>query len=159
MHTESSRRAFLRAAGGGFVAGGACAAPVATRNPAAAPRPNILILFSDDQRFDTIHALGNREVKTPHLDRLARNGTAFTRAGIMGGTMGAVCVPSRAMLLTGQTLYHAHANIIDPKKSPERARRPYHLFPEYLRQQGYQTIGIGKWHQPPELYARCFSAG
>src|SRR5262245_47150761 len=72
----------------------------------AAPRPNILFLFTDDQRFSTLHALNNPAVRTPNLDRLAANGTAFTHACIMGGTIGAVCAPSRAMLMTGQTLFH-----------------------------------------------------
>ena len=50
--------------------------------------PNILLLFADDQRFDTIRALGNPDIHTPNLDWLVREGTAFTRAHIMGGTVG-----------------------------------------------------------------------
>ena len=42
-------------------------------------KPNILFILTDDQRFDTIHALGNGQIKTPNLDRLVREGTAFTR--------------------------------------------------------------------------------
>src|SRR5689334_23204876 len=59
----------------------------------ATKRPNILFLFSDDQRFDTIAAQGNSHIKTPNLDRLSRSGMVFTRSYIMGGTQGAVCVP------------------------------------------------------------------
>ena len=59
-------------------------------------KPNVLFLLADDERFDTIHALGNDEIKTPNLDRLVAEGTAFTRAHIPGGTSGAVCMPSRA---------------------------------------------------------------
>lgn len=70
-----------------------------------AARPNVLFFFADDQRFDTIGALGNPHVDTPNLDWLVRAGTAFTRAYIMGGSVGAVCMPSRAMLLTGRTLF------------------------------------------------------
>lgn len=71
-----------------------------------AERPNIVFLLTDDQRFDTIRALDNRSIHTPHMDGLVRNGTAFTHACIPGGTSGAVCMPSRAMLNTGRTLFH-----------------------------------------------------
>ncbi len=56
-------------------------------------KPNILFIVTDDQRFDTIHALGNNEIITPNLDKLASRGTSFTRAHIAGGTCGAVCMP------------------------------------------------------------------
>ncbi|MGH7223867.1 MAG: sulfatase-like hydrolase/transferase, partial [Gemmataceae bacterium] len=61
--------------------------------------PNVLFLFSDDQRADTLAALGNKHIQTPNLDRLVREGTACTRAYCMGGTQPAVCLPSRAMLM------------------------------------------------------------
>src|SRR5438105_3554188 len=77
----------------------------------AADRPNVLVLVSDDQRFDTIHALGNSEIKTPNLDKLVENGCAFTHAFCMGSTVQAVCAPSRSMLMTGRTLYHSPVNI------------------------------------------------
>lgn len=55
-------------------------------------KPNILFLLSDDQRHRTIHALGNKEILTPNLDRLVHQGCSFTNAHIMGGTNGAVCM-------------------------------------------------------------------
>ena len=61
-------------------------------------RPNILFLFTDQQRFDTIAALGNPFIKTPALDRLAREGTAFTRCY----SPSPVCVPARASVHTGR---------------------------------------------------------
>jgi arylsulfatase A-like enzyme len=64
-----------------------------------AARPNFLILFTDDQRFDTIRALGNPEVHTPNIDRLVNRGTAFTHACTQGGTIPAVCMPSRAQFI------------------------------------------------------------
>jgi arylsulfatase A-like enzyme len=135
------------------------ASALASRALAAERPPNILILFSDDQRFDTLGALGNREVKTPNLDRLVRRGTAFDHAFIMGGTIGAVCVPSRAMLLAGQTLFHIHDSMIRPKDNPERSRKPFEMFPEIYQRAGYTTFGVGKWHNGPPLYARCFERG
>ena len=69
-------------------------------------KPNIVFFFTDDQRAGTIHALGNERIHTPNMDWLVENGTAFNQAYIMGGTCGAVCMPSRAMLMTGRTLFH-----------------------------------------------------
>ena len=57
-------------------------------------KPNILLLFTDMQRFDTIHALGNYIIKTPNLDRLVREGTTFTSAY----SPSPVCVPARCCL-------------------------------------------------------------
>src|SRR5262245_50756622 len=67
--------------------------------------PNILFLFADDQRADTIAALGNSHIQTPALDRLCRQGMVFTRAYMQGAFTGATCIPSRAMLLSGQSLF------------------------------------------------------
>ncbi len=61
-------------------------------------RPNILFLLADDQRADTIAALGNPHIRTPSLDRLARSGLAFTRAYMQGAMNPGTCMPSRAML-------------------------------------------------------------
>ena len=68
----------------------------------AAKRPNILFLFADDQRADTIAAHGNPHIQTPHLDRLAKEGFSFRKNYCAGSFSGAVCVASRAMLMTGQ---------------------------------------------------------
>lgn len=68
-------------------------------------KPNIIFFFTDDQRFDTIGGLNNPNIKTPNLDGLIGRGTALTNAYIMGGSSGAVCMPSRGMLHTGRSLY------------------------------------------------------
>lgn len=140
-----------------FIATGAAGA-VWPRLGAQGQRPNFIVLLTDDQRFDTIRALGNSEIHTPNLDRLAARGVAFTQAAIMGGTQGAVCVPSRAMLLTGQTLFRAARNTgATPGEKAEPGR--FHLFPELLRRNGYRTFATGKWHNGPQLFARCFDGG
>ena len=72
--------------------------------------PNILFIFADDQCFETIHALGNDEIETPNLDRLARSGVTFTHAYNMGAWHGAVCVASRTMLNTGRFLWRTQSN-------------------------------------------------
>src|ERR1700733_8437134 len=72
----------------------------------ASRRPNILFLLTDDQRADTIHALGNPVIQTPTLDRLARSGLVFRNCYCMGSDMPAVCFPSRSMLLSGGTFFY-----------------------------------------------------
>ncbi|HUY91791.1 MAG TPA: sulfatase-like hydrolase/transferase [Pirellulales bacterium] len=73
----------------------------------AAERPNVLFLLTDDQRADTIHALGNGAIATPHLDGLVRAGFVCRNAYCMGSfATPAVCLPSRTMLLSGRSLFH-----------------------------------------------------
>ncbi|MEO6183368.1 MAG: sulfatase-like hydrolase/transferase, partial [Verrucomicrobiota bacterium] len=78
-----------------FVIGVSCALG---KEPAQ--KPNVLFLFTDDQRADTIAALGNPIIKTPAMDSLARRGFTFRNAYCSGGNSGAVCTPSRNMLLS-----------------------------------------------------------
>jgi len=115
-------------------------------------RPNILFLFTDDQRFDTIHALGNDQIVTPTMDSLVQSGTAFTNAYIMGGSCGAVCMPSRAMLMTSRTLFHL-------ERQGQGIPQEHVLLGECLQQAGYETFGTGKWHNGSAAYARSFTAG
>ena len=64
--------------------------------------PNVIFLFADDQRADTIGAHGNPHIRTPNLDRLVAEGFSFRRNYCAGSFSGAVCVASRAMLMTGR---------------------------------------------------------
>jgi arylsulfatase A-like enzyme len=107
-----------------------------------------LFLFSDDQRADTIHALGNPQIQTPNLDRLVKTGLTFTRAYCMGGLQGAVCVPSRAMHLSGRSLFRISEKL-------EKVT----TWPMVFEQAGYDTYAIGKWHNGPAALTNSFAAG
>jgi arylsulfatase A-like enzyme len=99
--------------------------------------PNIVFLLTDDQRPDTIGALGNRHIRTPHLDRLVRSGTAFTRAVCANP----ICTPSRAEILSGCTSFRN--GVLDFGR-PINPQLP--LWPQTLRAAGFHTWFVGKWH-------------
>ena len=103
-------------------------------------KPNILFIFTDDQRWDTIRALGNSEIVTPNMDRLVQRGFRFNNAYCMGSPHGAVCLPSRTMLITGRSLYHLPA----VPRSQTNAPPGVTLLPTLLNQAGYLTFHCGK---------------
>jgi arylsulfatase A-like enzyme len=117
-----------------------------------APSPNILLILTDDQRHDTIGALGCREAKTPHQDALVARGMAFTQGHIPGGTVPAVCCPSRAMLYSGRSLFRIH-------DSGRTVPAAHVMLGEHLRSHGYRSFGCGKWHNGREAFSRSFDAG
>lgn len=120
---------------------------VNTRN-----KPNILFLFADDMRNGTIGELGNSEVITPNLDELVKMGISFTNAYTMGAMNGAVCAPSRAMLMTGRALFH-----IDP--SGNTIDSTHITMPKAFENTGYNTFHIGKWHNGRPAFSRSFGDG
>jgi len=103
----------------------------------ATERPNVLLIVSDDQRPDTIHALGNDIIQTPTLDRLVYEGTAFTRAACANP----ICTPSRAEILTGCTGFHC--GVMDLGK-PIDPQIP--TLSRWFSAAGYTTSYVGKWH-------------
>ena len=110
-------------------------------------RPNFLFMIADDHRHSALGALGTEAVSTPTFDQMIADGACFTQAHIMGSTSGAVCMPSRGMLMSGRGLFDT------PDPLPDDAP----LLPELLRQNGYNTFGAGKWHNRRGSYARCFA--
>ena len=116
---------------------GAC-----TQKTTPPKKPNILFIFADDQTYLGVNALGNKEVITPNLDKLAQSGVTFTHTYNMGGWNGAVCVASRAMLNTGRFIWRAN-----------KAERNYPTMKEngqfwslMMENAGYDTYMTGKWH-------------
>lgn len=115
-------------------------------------KPNIVFILTDDQRFDTIHALGNKDIITPNMDWLVNNGTSFTHAHIPCGTSGAVCMPSRAMINTGRTLFSLEGE-------GQNIPKDHKTLGETLRKNGYFAYGTGKWHNGPPAFTRSFDMG
>src|SRR6056300_925402 len=98
---------------------------------AQAEKPNILIIFTDDQGYADLGCYGNQKNKTPRMDQLAREGTRFTSFYAQS-----VCGPSRSALLTGRY----------PIRSKGWAMPASEItFAELIRNVGYQTACIGKW--------------
>jgi arylsulfatase A-like enzyme len=115
----------------------------------AEQKPNFLFLFADDFTYDALGSLGKVDIETPNLDRLAAKGVLFSHAYNMGSFSGAVCVASRNMLLTGRSVWRAEKL----SKSTEQERQAGRLWPQLLKQVGYDTYMTGKWHiqAKPEL--------
>lgn len=104
-------------------------------------KPNILFIFTDDQAYNTIHALGENEIFTPHLDSLVAAGTTFTNAFNMGSWQGAVCTASRTMLLTGLPLWDAQQS----EKKFDEIVATSGIWVQHLKKDGYETYMSGKW--------------
>jgi arylsulfatase A-like enzyme len=122
--------------------------PKAIQAQESSKRPNIVFLFTDDQRADTIAALGKKHIKTPNLDKLVARGTAFRRAYCMGSMQGAVCVPSRAMVMSGRSLFRINEKL-----------EGITTWPAMFARAGYRTFVTGKWHNQQASMLAAFSSG
>ena len=148
---EDAETAVVTATRDGVAIGAATLTIAADTETGAGARPNILFLFTDDQRRDTIGAWGNSRIETPAIDRLADEGFSFRNAYNFGANFAAVCAPSRAMLMTGRSWIRSPSPIeMDGLTT----------LPEQLTEAGYRTFLTGKWHgnQSPAML-RSFDSG
>jgi arylsulfatase A-like enzyme len=116
----------------------------------AAQRPNILFLLGDDQRWDTIRALGHPDIHTPTLDRLVAQGFYFQNAYCQGSMIGAVCLPSRTMILTGRSLWRV------PDMRARATPPGVPVLPTVLSEAGYVTFASGKPGNTPPFGNTAF---
>ncbi len=122
-------------------------------NTATDERPNVLFIFTDDQTYTSIAALGNDEIETPNLDRLVNGGTTFTHAYNMGAWNGAVCLASRAMMNSGRSVWRAHEQSRRYAANETGARQQ--AWGPLMAGAGYATYMSGKWHvdaPAPEVF-------
>jgi arylsulfatase A-like enzyme len=105
-----------------------------------AAKPNILHIHADDHRADGLKALGNPLLQTPNLDSLVERGMTFKNCYTMGSMIGAVCTPSRTMMLTGRSWHR----IPGAKDAAENAKDPKTFLPRVIQAAGYQTWHMGK---------------
>jgi uncharacterized sulfatase len=104
-------------------------------------KPNILFLFSDQQRWDTMGCYGQRLNVTPHLDKMAEDGALFEHCY----TAQPVCGPTRACLQTGMYASQ-HGAFTNGRQLPQK----FPLLAPQLKQAGYEVGYIGKWHLASE---------
>jgi arylsulfatase A-like enzyme len=144
MIGKLTRRNFMKTSGIGIAALGmgesiAPADAVVAETPTRPP--NIIFVMVDDMRWDQLGLAGHPFAKTPHLDRIGREGIMFTDAFVTTP----LCSPSRASFLTGQ-YPHKHRIINNDRNGLSLISHKLVTFPQLLRRKGYETAFIGKWH-------------
>ena len=121
-----------------------CSDKVAEKK-ATTPKPNIILIMSDDQGWGDLSISGNTNLSTPHIDALAQNGVSFQNFYVQP-----VCSPTRAELLTGS--YAARMGVYSTSEGGERFNLKEATIAEVFKNAGYKTAAYGKWHsgmQPP----------
>lgn len=139
-YATQSRRSFLKLGAGalGGLALSQSSIDALGETLASGRRPNFVIFLGEGLRYDELHCAGNKLIRTPNLDRIAREGMTFRNAFVTN----ALCLPSRASILTG--MYSHTLGAIDNRNRPIPARFP--LISDLLRQAGYEVAFLGKSH-------------
>lgn len=119
-----------------------CATGCGGGDPGSTPaRPNVFVVYTDDQRFDSLSIAGNPYIETPHLDRIAREGALFERAYVTTSR----CCPGRASFLTGK---YATAHGVWGNHPEHDFLDTHRTIADHLDEAGYLTAWLGKWHIP-----------
>ncbi|MBL9201111.1 MAG: sulfatase-like hydrolase/transferase, partial [Opitutaceae bacterium] len=120
---------------------------------AAAQRPNVVLIYADDLGYGDVGCYGAKDIKTPHIDRLAAEGTRFTSFYVSQ----AVCTASRAALFTGSYANRVSMSGALNHTSTAGLHQRERLLSQTFKDQGYATAMFGKWHlghQPPFVPTR-----
>jgi arylsulfatase A-like enzyme len=113
-------------------------------------RPSFVLMMTDDQRWDTLSLVGNKLIRTPHMDRIGREGIVFKNAFVTN----ALCAPSRATFLTGT---YSHVNgVFDNRNRVVDPKAPW--MPDLLRAAGYEVAFFGKSHTKNAYRERTWDA-
>ena len=129
----------MRSSGLTLVFAALLAAPTSAVPSPAATRPNIVVILADDQGWGDLGVSGNRNLNTPNIDSLARDGAVFDRFYVCP-----VCSPTRAEFLTGR--YHPRSHVYGTSAGGERMDLGEVTIAETFRAAGYATAAFGKWH-------------
>ena len=121
----------------GFLAAVASLLPVAPS--LATDRPNVVVILTDDQGWGDLSLNGNRNLSTPHVDSLARDGASFDQFYVCP-----VCSPTRAEFLTGR--YHPRSGVYSTSAGGERMDLDEKTIADTFKPAGYATAAFGKWH-------------
>lgn len=147
--TLVNRRQFLAALGAATAAGTLCTRLFAVGHSTKARKPNFVFIFADDLGWGDLGCYGNRQIKTPNLDRLAKSGILFTQFYVNGS----VCSPSRTAFMTGHfpARHRVHGHFATHRQNKARAMPDWldpkvHTVTRLLKGAGYATGHFGKWH-------------
>jgi arylsulfatase A len=141
MADSVSRREFLRQSGRGAAAA-ALLSLFRCAGEKGMDRPNVVLLFADDMGYGDLGCYGHPTIRTPHLDRMAREGVRLTSFY----TASPGCSPSRAALLTGRYPLRCGVPFVFGPETVEGLPESEITLADILKQQGYLTMAIGKWH-------------
>ena len=137
---QLDRRQFVQA-GAAVALGTAMMSPLeAAAAPADGKKPNLIFLYTEGQRWDCMSSAGHPLLKTPHMDRIAREGVSFKNAFCTNS----LCAPARASAMTG--MWSRSTGALDNKTVNTPLPQDVPVFTDYLRDAGYETAIVGKVH-------------